>query len=470
MTNPHLPSDDAPISGFDPDSATSSPGAVLEPVALASRVGSVDTLRGVAVLGILAMNIIAFAYPSSAYMNPMLPALLPYVGEFEGLNRAAWWVCHMLFDTKMMTIFSMLFGAGLILMDRRAAGREENGLQKGRFAGVYYRRLGWLLFIGMLHAYLIWWGDILVAYALCGMLLYPLRGLRPRWLITIGVVLTLVAIPLCTGLGALMQYMQSEATKANEVLAAGGTLTPDQRGWLDGHNEMTKSESAEVLAENIAAYRGSYSDTFKATAKNAIMLQTMMFVLNTFWRGMGLMLIGMGLMKLGVFAAQCSRRFYVGLILAGYGIGFPLVWYGADRLIDSGFDMAGYFLVNSHFNYVGSIFVALGHVGIVMLACQAGVLDGLRNCLAAVGRMAFTNYLMQSVLCTVFFYGWGFGQFARLERAELYLVVAGVWAVQLAWSPLWLSRFRFGPAEWAWRSLTYWKVQPMRLSSRHGQD
>lgn len=445
--------------------------APFEPVVLSQRVRSVDTLRGVALLGILVMNIIAFAYPGMAYMNPDLPALRPYTGEFTGANKVAWWIAHTFFDLKMMSIFSMLFGAGLVLMGERSANPEpsqphQSTSARRGFAGVYYRRLGWLFLIGMLHAYFIWWGDILVAYAMCGLLLYPIRRLRPGWLLALGIVVTLVQMLLSTGLGAFMHYARDVATEAQRILDSGGTITQDQQGMLNAYRGMSADANAtpEQTAELIARWRGSLGEVLGENAMGAAMLQTIVFAIHTLWRALGMMLIGMALMKLGVFAAARSVRFYTILTGVGYLIGFPLVHIGGERLQASNFDMAEMYFINGHFNYVGSIFVALGHIGVVMLACRAGVLTSIRARLAAVGQMAFTNYLMQSILCTAFFNGWGLGQYATLERAETYIVVAVVWALELIWSPLWLARFRFGPAEWLWRSLTYWKLQPMRLA------
>ena len=265
----------------------------LQPVALADRVRSVDTLRGVALLGILAMNIIAFAYPSMAYMNPVAPDLVDYVGPFEGANKAAWWIAHVVFDVKMMSIFSMLFGAGLILMSerdaRKASSLEVGGARRG-FAGVYYRRLGWLLAIGLVHAYFIWWGDILVAYALCGMLLYPLRRLKPIWLIVIACVLFVVPLLIGTGFGLMMEYFRTEAQRLSELAAAGTVLNEKQQEIVEmqkGFSEGFGGSAAEIT-KTVAAMRGSWFDAFKVNALNAVMLQTIVFGMNTFWRALSM--------------------------------------------------------------------------------------------------------------------------------------------------------------------------------------
>jgi uncharacterized protein len=219
--------------------------------------------------------------------------------------------------------------------------------------------------------------------------------------------------------------------------------------------------SPEALAEEAAIHRGNYATLFWHRAEVNVWMQTAGFILWAGPRAGGLMLIGMGLAKLGVLTGQRSPRFYLALALVGYGVGLPVVGYGAWNLMQHNFDVVYEFIVGGHFNYVGSLFVALGHVGLIVLACKAGVLPRLRSALAAVGRMSLSNYLLQTILCTTLFDGWGFGLFGSLDRIRLLGVVVLVWAVLLAWSPLWLSRFRYGPAEWVWRSLTYGEMQPM---------
>jgi uncharacterized protein len=176
-----------------------------------------------------------------------------------------------------------------------------------------------------------------------------------------------------------------------------------------------------------------------------------------------MLILGMGLMKLGVFDASRSYRFYTWMAVIGYGMGVPLNWTMANLWIKSGFDFValfGYIMAPSD---LGRFSVAAGHIAVIMILCKAGALRWITKPLSNIGRMALSNYLLTSILCTLFFYGYGLGMFAKLERAELLYVLAGVWAINLIFSALWLRFFRFGPAEWLWRSLTYWKKQPMRL-------
>lgn len=402
----------------------------LSPTTDPQRVHSIDALRGVAVLGILTMNIVSFALPGDAYITPMNAAVNAYAGDFTGANAAAWWITYLLCDQKFMSIFAMLFGAGLVMLDSRA---------RAGFADVYYRRLLWLFILGMLHAYLLWNGDILVAYAICATALYPLRRLRPAWLIAIGLVVMLAAIPIDVLLGVAMK--------------------------LHGGRSETSPEDVHA---GVDAMRGSYARVLKENAVTTFFLQTFIFATWTLWRSLGLMLIGMGLAKLGVFSNARPRRFYLALAALGYAVGLPLIVVGAIRSIAHRFDMTWAFLTDWHFNYVGAFLVALAHASVVMLLLKprdeapVSAPGPIAGRLAAVGRMPLTNYLMQTILCTTIFFGWGFARFAHYERAQVYLVVLLIWALELLWSPWWLSRFRFGPAEWLWKSLTYWRAQPMR--------
>lgn len=439
----------------------------LAPVTTDARLVSVDVVRGFALLGILTMNIITFGLPMSAYVNPMSEGLAPFAGRFEGLNAAAWWINHLLFDQKMMALFSMLFGGGLVLMDSRApAAPGGPGAKPRGFARVYYRRLAWLFLVGMTHAYVLWFGDILVAYALCGLLLYPLRRLTPRALLIVGAVVFSIAAPLSVGFGALIGFAEGMVEPTREKLARGETLTPEEQTALnDWDKGMADFDpTPEQAAAEVASMRGSYAEVFTLNAQHTVFMQTLFFVTWALWRGLGLMLIGMALAKLGFFAGAWSARRYIIIAVAGYAIGLPLVALGGLDMITHKFDMARLYLVSGHFNYFASVVVALAHASVILLVVRAGALAWLTARLAAVGRMALTNYLMQTVIATTVFFGWGLGQFGTLERWQLWLPVLGIWTFQLAFSPLWLARFRFGPAEWLWRTLTYWKLQPMRVS------
>jgi uncharacterized protein len=375
---------------------------------------------------------------------------------------ALWAFNHVVFDTKMMTLFSMLFGAGLVLMDDRASQRGA------KLRGVYYRRVFWLLVIGLVHAYLIWDGDILVMYASCGFLLYPLRRLGPRTLIALGLALCLMAVPLLVGFRLVgVPYMRATAARAEALRAAGHTPGQWTQKVHEGWTEMNKREmpKRETFLKQIAIHRSGYWSIVDHRALRLVFEQTFGFLLFGWWLAGGRMLLGMGLMKLGVFGAGLSRRTYLAFMFLGYGLGLPLMAF------DVWHEIQGRFFLDANLWYylegwplitlVGSLPVVFGHIGAVMLLCQSGALPWLTHRLAAVGRMALSNYLFDSIVCTTIFYGYGFDLFGALHRPLLYAIVLMLWTVQLLLSPLWLNHFRYGPAEWLWRSLTYGKWQPM---------
>jgi uncharacterized protein len=194
----------------------------------------------------------------------------------------------------------------------------------------------------------------------------------------------------------------------------------------------------------------------------ALGMETGAFLWSISWRAGGMMLVGMGLYKLEVFSATLPARIYKRMVFAALIAGLPLsaagVWYHET----TGWSLEQGFFGGMQFNYWGSLFVALGWVGAVMLFCQRWPGSRLYRSLAATGQMALTNYLMQTFICTTLFYGHGFGLFGTMERTGQILIVFAVWMVELLWSPWWLARFRFGPFEWFWRSLTYMRPQPMR--------
>ena len=410
-----------PVAGT---TTTASAGPVLQD----ARIDSIDVLRGFALLGILVMNIQLFAMPAAAYFNPFA------YGDLTGANFTVWLGSRLFADQKFMTIFSMLFGAGIVLM----AGRAE---RSGNATRVHYRRMGWLLLIGLAHAHLLWAGDILFLYAVCGMLVYPFHRMPPRLLLVAGTAVVSV--------GSVV-YLAGGVTSAwpSDVL----------RQFIDEAWQPTQP----IIDAELAAYRGGWLEQLPFRSASALAFETVITLLWGGWRAGGLMLIGMALFKLGVFSSQRSPRFYGALIAVALFLAIPVEAYGVVLDFRYGWTIWSFFQ-GEQFNYWPSIGVSLGYIGLVMLACRTAALRRLTRPFAAVGQMALSNYLLQTVICTTIFYGHGFGLFGSVERLGQFGVVVAVSVVQLVWSPLWLQRFRFGPAEWAWRSLTYGVRQPLRL-------
>ncbi|MEC9374519.1 MAG: DUF418 domain-containing protein [Planctomycetota bacterium] len=433
-----------------PDQAPAGEAVKPAPVALAQRFDSLDILRGFALLGILAMNIQTFAMPFAAYQNPTV------FWPFDGVNRLTFLYTHFIFDQKMMSLFSMLFGAGVVLYAAKAKTKSDIP----RIRWLWLRRMFWLFVIGMIHAYLIWEGDILVTYALCGAILIWWIRRFPVWvLLPLSIVFLLIMSGLSASQGWWMQALENAqpgdfGMNAEELDEARGQMA-EQAAWFN--------PGADEIDRLVRTYRGSYGEVFAERASVATMLQTFGFLFFLFWRASAMMMLGIVLMKTRVFTGERSSAFYAAMAMLGYVIGFPLIAMGVNVNLANNYEAAKVFMYGSHFNAFGSVFVALGHAGLLLFLYKSGVVGWLMKSLAAVGRMAFSNYLMQSVICAIIFYGYGFGYYGSLDRLEQQIVVVGIWIFQIVFSLFWLSRFRFGPMEWLWRALTYWKAPRMRL-------
>ena len=428
------------------------PGQDAGPVPAAERLIALDTLRGVAVMGILVMNVYAFAMPVAAYANPLI------MGGTDALNMGTWYFTHLFFDQKFLSIFAMLYGAGLVMMMNRA---EQHGIA---FAPVFYRRSLWLIAIGLVHGYFIWFGDILFHYALTGMIVFLLRRAAPRTLITIACVMLPVSLLISFGSSFYLEDLQAEAAAIEAQQAAGEAPDAGQQEKLDEWLEVRPlfAPDEQDIARDVTAYQGSYDDVFAHRAPFVAFMQLNLTLVFGLWRVGGLMLIGMALMKLGVLSGERGVGFYRNLAVLGYGAGLPLAILSAISLEAHGFDPLYVARFGGIPNYVGSILVALGHIGVVLLIVKSGAWRALAERFAAVGRMALSNYLGQSLVMTTVFYGYGLGLYAGVPRVWQQAFVIVVIGLQLLVSPWWLSRFRFGPAEWLWRSLTYGQRQPMR--------
>lgn len=405
----------------------------VRPAPPTKRIVPIDVLRGFALLGILVMNIQAFAMPFAAYFNPSA------YGNLTGADYWVWMLSHIFADQKFMTIFSLLFGAGIILLTSRL---EERGQSAWK---IHYRRNFWLLIFGLAHAYLFWSGDILVLYAICAFVVFWFRKLSPRWLVVLGVLCLAVPSALVGFGGATMPYWPPEVQ--TEMLA----------DW--------QPNEAHIQAE-LAAYRGGWLAQMEARVPASVESNTYAFFFWGFWRAGGLMLVGMALYKWGIVSARRSTRFY-GVMLAIGLLGLSVAAYGAQQNFAHGWGMAySRFGPGFQFNYWASLLVSGGYIGLVMLWVQWGGLATLQMALAAVGRMALSNYLLHTLIATTIFYGHGFGLFGSVDRTGQILIVLAIWLFQIIWSPIWLHYFRFGPAEWLWRSLTYWKLQPMQIEQK----
>jgi uncharacterized protein len=403
------------------------------PVARAQRIPVLDVLRGISLLGILLLNIPEFSGPIELDNNPTL------VGHHDQLNITVWIVRMLFFDGKMRAAFAMLFGAGVILFTQHA---EARGLGS-KVGDLFVRRNLWLMIFGMLHAYLIWYGDILYSYGLVALLfLYPFRSVRPRLLLA-GGMLVLCLVQMRTFVHVIREYGQSNqiTTQANE-------------------QQLKTKERTDDLKH----MRSGYWEIVRFRAKLAKFLETDSLYLLGFADSLSMMLIGMALLQTGFLNGLLPDRVYAWTAAVCYVVSISVMGFGVYKTVNAHFAPATLHLyIWTSYQFVRLI-GALANLSVIILAFKRNWFSLLVKRLAAVGQMALSNYVLTSVLCSLFFNGYGLGRYGQLEYYQLFYVVAVVWTVILVISPAWLSRFRFGPLEWLWRSLTYWKRQPMRLS------
>ncbi|MFQ3475740.1 DUF418 domain-containing protein [Halonotius sp. F2-221B] len=391
------------------------------------RILGLDVLRGFALLGILVINIWVFSMPFATLNNPTVYASATPYGEFAGANYLVWLLGHIFAQRKFITLFTIMFGAGIVLFTRSKPD--------SRAIRLHYRRTAFLLLVGLAHAYLLWYGDILVPYALCSLAVVAARDWKPTSLARIG--LLLIVVPTLSYLAA------GVSIDATQTLAV----------W-------TPSESA--LLQEVETYRSGWLAQFDHRAQTAFTQQTSGFLGATVWRTSGLMLWGMALFKWGVLSNERSTRFYRHLLAGGGGIGLLLigtgVWY--TEAVDWAAPEALFF--GTQFNYWGSLFLAGAYIAGIMLFCRRFGGGRVTTALSAVGRTAFSNYLLQTLLATSIFYGHGLGLFGSVTRVEQAGIVVAIWAIQIVLSVVWLRYFRFGPMEWVWRAVTYGERPPLR--------
>jgi len=431
--------------------------AMTEPVSAAERIHALDATRGFAVLGILLMNIWSFAGPQAISDYP------PAAADWAGAPLQTWALVHTLFEGSQRGLFSMLFGAGMLLM----VGRLQAGAPDTPVGRIYYRRIFLLMAFGLFDAFvLLWAADILFIYALCGLLLYPLRRLGARNLLLCALVVfalqaTLRAFEWRESIQLQQEYFAVQADGiARDQLdeATASRLAAWERKEKRAHPDLADPEIQESMRINS---RGELGEFLVARWTTSIVVQVVVGLKSWLLDALGTMLLGMALYRAGVFTLQAPPRAYWWLMGLGYGIGLPLAAWDTGTLIAADFDPI-LKARNLLFYDVRRIAVALGHLGAILLFCRSFRDSRVAMRISAVGRMALSNYLGQSILCGPLFYTIGLGLYGSFTGYYLYLFVALVWAVQILFSNWWLARFRFGPFEWIWRSLTYGRRQPMR--------
>lgn len=403
------------------------------------RIQTLDAVRGFAVIGILLMNIVSFGMPDYAYINPN------HYGGAEGANWWTWAVNYVLTDGKFRGLFTMMFGASTVLI-------AEGALAKGeRPALIHYSRMASLFLFGMVHAYFIWAGDILVLYAVCGAVAFAAWRWRNRTLLAVGSGLLLLQLFIGVGSYAGLSYVRAAAEAPNASAA-------DKAAWREAEEAITTPP--KTAGDDLVSHRGTWLETHRARTAFAFEMQTQILVFSI-PDTIGLILIGMALYRLGFFSGEWSRRRYWQIVAGGTAVILlyvPLIrWIDATQFSPVTL-LAADALQLAFLRPIQS----LAWASLTILFMQLGAWRGLVDRLTAAGRMAFSNYIGTSIVCTFVFYGFGLAWYGYLERWQLYIVVLGVWALILLWSKPWLDHFRYGPFEWLWRSLARGQWQAFR--------
>ena len=403
------------------------------------RIAALDLTRGVAVLGILAVNIAGFAGPIAATLSPHVPAPGTLADEW---TFAAVFV---LFEGKMRALFSMLFGASMVLLIERndESGRDGIALQ--------VRRLLWLALLGYLHYALLWWGDILFLYAVIGTGALAMRALPLRQL----TVVALLVFTLWHGAAILRTAPAAIAEERVRISQA----TPAQRDLVAGN----KDDAQRQTAQEVAVYRGTYAAQlqFRVAEHPFRPLGAALFNLG---ETLPFMLLGMALFRSGLFTGQWPRRQL--RQLAGWSLlagGLPTI-AAALWLLPRHFPVEAMHAATAGWMGLPHLLMALGYAAVLVMAAPRLLAHRIGRYLANAGRMALSNYVGTTLVMAALFQGWGLGLFGTVPDRWQPLIVAMAWAAMLAGSTLWLARYRQGPLEWLWRSLTEWRMLPLRRS------
>lgn len=410
----------------------------MEITSNAKRLITLDAMRGFAVMGILAMNIVAFAMPEWAYVTP-----LAYGGDTQS-DRIAWLVSFILIDGKMRGLLSLLFGASMMLIIERAQAKGESAAQ------VHYSRMFWLALFGLAHFFFIWMGDILFLYASIGCIAFLFRNWESERLLKWALIIFAIGIAVWGLQFGGLQLMQMTATAPG--------ASPD---LVRQYREIMASPEFDFdIARQLELHRGQYTGI--VADQLADWTAPFALVLRSIGETLPLMMIGMALKKNGFITgewvqsdyARWARKMLIPGMILSILAGGAVVFAGYDRIVALSVLFA--------WGAIPRLMLTIGYAALLIMLIEKMARTDLMARIAAAGQAAFTNYIGTSIVMTTIFYGYGLGLFGYVSRVELWLFVIGAWVIMLLWSKPWIERYRYGPLEWLWRSLARMKLQPLR--------
>lgn len=425
--------------------------SVMRPTERKERFASLDVLRGVAVLGLLPVSIQTFAMASSTFAD------LPNDGVLIGTDGAIWILLHVFFEQKFDTILAVLLGAGIVLM----AGRVLDHLQAADIKAtpsaekskpllfhqskdvafqLHNTRMLWMVALGIVQFFLFWHDDRLAIYALCGLAAYYFVNWQPEPLLRTGLLLITFGAVLMFLIGTYLGRLPLESY--NQIVAQYWFLSP------------------EAIAEQNSGLHGSWFQQIGWRARSIDILPTTLLSLVTFWRTLGLMLLGMAFLKQGILTGQRPTSWYALITVIGMLISLPLATTGIVQNVTHYWDMAYTVTIGAQFDYWASLLMASAYVSLILLLCKHQFLRRIKRMLAAMGRMSLSNYTIQFLVCGWIFYGHGLDLYGSLTRVDQMQIALALMIVQMIYSPFWLKAFHYGPLEWLWRSLTYRQTLP----------
>ncbi|MCC6724902.1 MAG: DUF418 domain-containing protein, partial [Saprospiraceae bacterium] len=376
----------------------------IKPTTSTERIVAMDITRGIALLGILLMNIVGFGL-YKAYSDPTNN------GGATGLNLNVWWMNNLFFEGTMRGMFSILFGAGILIF----TARDLKNSQDSSVTDLYFRRLLWMVLFGVIHCYLLLWhGEILYAYGIVGMFAFSFRHLAPKKLMIGAAILLLIATAWTINDTFNAKQTYKASVVANEKKSKGETLTKEETKSIDKWEEEVKNAKAnpEQLKEAIEDRSKGYWSIVMLKAQFNQRIESFYLYRYDIWDILAMMLLGMALFKTGVITAAKSNRFYFKMALIGYAIGIPVNYFETANIVNNNFSILSFYQSNWTYD-VGRVAVTMGHIALIMLFIKSNWLSFLKKSLAAVGQMAFTNYIMHSLICNFIFLGYGLSMFGK---------------------------------------------------------